>query len=323
MDSKHHSLVLARSSVQSLAMTTQAVADTRLAKPRAMAARREWLVPLAVVVVLLAWASAFIVIRAVADSVSAGPLALGRLVVGSVALGILALRHRRPLPRGRALVFVAAYGVLWFAGYGVVLNIAEQHLDAGTTAMLVAVAPVLVAVGAAVFLDEGFPRTLVAGIAIAFSGIVLIASGTAQGGIDGLGVVLGLLAALLYASGVLTQKVALRSVDALTATWVGCVIGMVTLLPLLPQTADELSAASMSTLLAVVYLGLVPTAVGYGLWAYALARMPAGRLASTTLAVPAIAIAMSWLLLGEVPTLLAMVGGALALAGVVVSRRRS
>ncbi len=304
-------------------MTSQAVADTRLPASRSHVARREWLVPLAVVVVLLAWASAFIVIRAVADSISAGPLALGRLMVGSVALGALALRHRRPLPRGRALLMVAAYGVLWFAGYGVVLNVAEQHLDAGTTAMLVAVAPVLVAIGAALFLGEGFPRTLVAGIAIAFSGIVLIATGTAQGGIDGLGVVLGLIAALLYASGVLTQKVALRSVDALTATWLGCVIGMITLLPLLPQAVEELSTAPMSALLAIAFLGLVPTAIGYGLWAFALARMPAGSLASTTLAVPAIAIAMSGLFLGEVPTLLAMVGGALALVGVVVSRRRS
>lgn len=304
-------------------MTSQAVADTRLPASRSFVVRRELLVPLAVIVVLLAWASAFIVIRAVADSVSAGPLALGRLMVGSVALGALALRHRRPLPRGRALLMVAAYGVLWFAGYGVVLNVAEQHLDAGTTAMLVAVAPVLVAVGAALFLGEGFPRTLVAGIAIAFSGIVLIATGTAQGGIDGLGVVLGLIAALLYASGVLTQKVALRSVDALTATWLGCVIGMITLLPLLPQAVDELGTAPVSALLAIAFLGLVPTAIGYGLWAFALSRMPAGRLASTTLAVPAIAIAMSWLFLGEVPTLLAVVGGALALVGVVVSRRRS
>src|SRR6188508_1729283 len=116
MDSKDHSLVLARPSVQSVGMTSPTVADTRLPVARSLADRREWLVPLAVVVVLLAWASAFIVIRAVADSVSAGPLALGRLMVGSVALGILALRHRRPFPRGRALVMVAAYGVLWFAG---------------------------------------------------------------------------------------------------------------------------------------------------------------------------------------------------------------
>jgi drug/metabolite transporter (DMT)-like permease len=112
-------------------------------------------------------------------------------------------------------------------------------------------------------------------------------------------------------------------VDALTATWIGCVIGMITLLPLLPQAVGELSVAPASSVLAVAYLGLVPTAVGYGLWAFALARMPAGRLASTTLAIPAIAIAMSWLLLGEVPTLLAMLGGGLALIGVVVSRRRT
>ncbi len=47
--------------------------------------------------------------------------------------------------------------MLWFAGYTLVLNIAERHLDAGTTAMLVNVAPLLVALVAGVVLKEGFP----------------------------------------------------------------------------------------------------------------------------------------------------------------------
>jgi drug/metabolite transporter (DMT)-like permease len=316
-----YSLVLASRHRHAGAMTTPALTETLAPSSRSLTMGRDWRVPAAVVVVLLAWASAFIAIRFLADSVSPGSVAVGRLVVGSVALAVLALRNRRPLPRGRSLAMVAVYGVLWFAGYSLVLATAEQHLDAGTAALLVNVAPILVAVGAAAFLGEGFPRTLAVGIGVAFVGIVLIAAGTAQGGIDGLGVVLGLLAAVLYASGVLTQKVALRSVDALTATFIGCLIGMLTLLPLLPQAVTELSAAPPEALLTVVYLGLVPTAIGFGLWAFALAHSPAGKLTSTTLAAPAIAVVMSWLILGEVPTALALVGGALALTGVVISRR--
>lgn len=46
-------------------------------------------------------------------------------------------------------------------------------------------------------------------------------------------------------------------------------------------------------------------------------------MAATTLAVSAIAILLSWLFLGEVPTILGFMGGALALGGVVISRRRN
>lgn len=280
-----------------------------------------WKLPAAVLVVLLLWASAFIAIRAVGDSFGPGELAFGRLFVGSIALGIVALRYRRPLPRGKGLAMVAIYGVLWFAGYTLLLNTAEHHLDAGTAAMLVNVAPLLVAVTAGLFLGEGFPRRLLAGIVVAFCGVAVIAFGGVGGHSDKFGVLLGLITAVLYAAGVLTQKVALRSVDAVSATWLGCLIGTLVLVPFLPQTVHQASQASTGAILAVVYLGIFPTAVAFTLWAYALSRSTAGSLTSTTLAVPAIVVVMSWLLLGEVPTAWAMVGGAIALFGVFVSRR--
>ena len=284
-------------------------------------ALRPWMVPAAVGAVLLLWASAFIAIRAVGDTFAPGSLALGRLVVGSVALGIVALHFRRPLPRGRGLGLVATYGVLWFAGYTVVLNAAERHLDAGTAAMLVNVAPILVAVAAGLFMGEGFPKPLIVGVLVAFAGVTVIAVGGIGGHSDGLGVLLGLLTALLYAAGVLTQKIALRSVDPISATFVGCVVGTVVLTPFLPQALHEFSVAPTGAILAVVYLGIFPTAVAFTLWAYALTRTPAGRLTSTTLAVPAIVVLMSWIGLGEVPTVLALVGGGLCLLGVTISRR--
>lgn len=300
---------------------------TALAEPPAPSGQAttssRWPVRAAIVTVLLLWASAFIAIRALADTLSPGPFALGRVAIGSLALGVLALRRRRPLPRGRALVMVAAYGVLWFAAYNVVLNAAGHHLDAGTSAMLVNIAPILVAIGAGVFLAEGFPRRLLLGIGIAFAGVVLIAAGTnGDGEASRLGLLLGVTTALLYATGVLTQKVALRSVDVVTATWLGCTIGAISLLPFLPQAVRELSVASPGALAAVVYLGVFPTAVAFTLWAYALSRTDAGRLTSLSLTIPAITVAMSWLILGEVPSLLGIIGGTVCLVGVAVGQRR-
>lgn len=282
-----------------------------------------WKVLTAMLVVLVLWASAFIAIRFVGDALSPGPLALGRQLVGTAALVAVALVRRPPLPRGRSLALVALYGVLWFAGYTLVLNLAERHLDAGTAAMLVNVAPLIVAVAAGVFLKEGFPRSLVVGMLVAFAGVVLIATGGVGNHADPLGVVLGLLAALLYALGVLVQKVALRDTDALSATWVGCAIGAAALLPFLPQTVVEVGAAPAPAVWAMVYLGVFTSAVAFLLWAYVLKRSPAGVTASATLAVPAIVVLLGWLLLGELPTVLGMVGGALCLIGVAWSRRPS
>lgn len=278
--------------------------------------------PAAVVTVVL-WASAFVVIRAVGDLVSPGPMAFGRLLVGTAALILIALRYRRPLPRGRSLALVVGYGVLWFAGYTVVLNTAERHLDAGTAALLVNVAPILVAVVAGLLLGDGFPRPLVVGLTVAFAGVVIIAVGGDDGGVaDGTGIVLGLVTAALYAAGVLLQKVALRSVDIVTATWVACAAGLLATLPFAAQAAGEFADAGAGAIAGVVFLGVGPTAIAFTTWAYALARTDAGRMAATTLTVPAMAVLLSWAALGEVPTLWGLIGGALALGGVAISRRR-
>jgi drug/metabolite transporter (DMT)-like permease len=66
----------------------------------------------------------------------------------------------------------------------------------------------------------------------------------------------------------------------------------------------------------------VPPVLAFSTWAYALSRMDAGTLGVTTYLVPPLVIAMGWLLLDEVPPLLAVVGGAVCLAGVALSRRR-
>ncbi len=81
----------------------------------------------AVVATVLAWASAFVAIRAVGADLSPGPLALGRLLVGTAVLGALLGVTRRPwvAPTGREWRLLAVCGVGWFGVYNVALNAAE------------------------------------------------------------------------------------------------------------------------------------------------------------------------------------------------------
>ena len=277
----------------------------------------------AVAVTVLAWASAFIGIRAVGSDVSPGALALGRLLVGTAVLALLSLGRGWVAPTRREWRLLAVCGVGWFAVYNVALNAAEQHLDAGTTAMLVNTGPVLIAVLAGVWLGEGFPRWLVAGLAVAFGGVLLIGVATGGGGGDLTGVLLCLVAAVTYAVGVVAQKPVLRRLPPLQVTATACAIGAVCCLPWAGALVSDLAAAPASSVLGLVYLGVVPTALAFSTWAYALARTDAGRLGATTYLVPPLVVGMSWLLLDEVPAALAVLGGVVCLAGVALSRRRS
>jgi len=291
-----------------------------------MSLSRQTLPLAAAVVTVVLWASAFVGIRAAGHELSPGALALGRMLVGSLTLTtiVLVVRVRRPMapfPQGRLLGAIAVWGAAWFGLYNLALNAAERHLDAGTAALLVNVAPVVVAVLAGLLLGEGFPARLLVGMAVAFAGVALIATTTSSGGVDLGGVLLGLLAALIYAGAAVAQKRLLAQADSLTVTWIGAVAGTLALLPYLPALLDELETAPASASAAVAYLGVFPTAIAFLTWGYALSRTTAGRLAAATYAAPPIVVLLSWALLGELPAPLALAGGALCLAGVAVATR--
>lgn len=278
---------------------------------------------LAAAVTVLLWASAFVGIRAVGVAVAPGALALGRLLIGSVALGLLVAARREGLPSRKAAPGIIACGVLWFAGYNVLLNAGERLVDAGTAAMLVNVGPLFIAALAGVFLREGFPRPLVAGAITAFIGTAILAAATGMGDTASVaGILLCLGAALAYAGGVVIQKPLLTSSSALQVTWLACTVGAIACLPFAPALVRDLDAANASVVWWVVFLGVFPTAVAFTTWAYALRFTSAGRMGATTYLVPPLAVLMAWFVLGEVPPVGALVGGVVCLAGVAIARHR-
>ncbi|WP_307624056.1 DMT family transporter [Streptomyces sp. V3I7] len=276
-------------------------------------------------VTVVLWASAFVSIRSAGSAYSPGALALGRLLAGVLALGVIWLVRREGWPPRGAWRGIAISGVLWFGFYMVALNWGEQQVDAGTAALVVNVGPLLIALLGARLLGDPMPPRLLAGMAVSFAGAVTVglSMSAGGGGSSVLGVVLCLLAAGAYAGGVVAQKPALARGSALQVTTFGCLVGAVACLPFAGQLVHEATRAPLSATLNMVYLGVFPTALAFTTWAYALARTTASRMGATTYAVPALVVLMSWLALGEVPGLLTLAGGALCLAGVAVSRSRA
>lgn len=290
--------------------------------------RVTWLPLAAAAVTLLLWASAFVAIRHLGHVVGPGELSLGRLLVASLALGaLLAVRRGRGtpvrMPRAADWPLLLVCGVAWFGIYNISLNAAEQRIDAGTAALVIQIGPLVVALLAAVFLNEPLHRWLVIGMVVGFSGVALIAQGSAGAAhLDAVGVGLAVLAALTYALGVLTQKPLLRRIPPLEITFLACLIGTVVCLPWAGDLVAVIREGTPGTIWWIVYLGIFPTAVAFTTWAYALTHTDAGKMALTTFLVPLIATVMAWLALDEVPPVLSFIGGGLAIAGVLLTRVR-
>jgi len=276
---------------------------------------RPWLPLTAALVSVGLWASAFVGIRAAGRSFSSGALGLGRLTVGTLALGALALTRPLVRPTRREWLLLLVAGISWLGLYNIVLNEAERRVDAGTAAMLVNIGPILIFAFAAAFLKEKLTRVVGVGGTIAFAGMLIIGFATTSGHAPLSGVILCVLAALGYAAGVVAQKPVLRHLPAAQVAWLSCVIGAVVCLPYVAVLGRELPLARATDIAWMVYLGVFPTAIGFTTWGYALARGSAGRLAATTYLVPPTVILMSWAILGELPSALAVVGGLICLVG--------
>jgi drug/metabolite transporter (DMT)-like permease len=279
------------------------------------------------VTTLILWASGFAAIRVAVEGYSAGQMALLRFVIASLVLAIVALMRRTPLPRRADLPAIAIIGVMGFVAYNLLLAAGEKTVSAGTASILVNLAPIFTALLATVFLRERLGWNGWVGGTIGFVGAAVIAlgAGRAQGFTIGRGIFLVIGAAAAQACYFVLQKPLLaqyRGLDLVTyAIWVGTLL----LLPFLPGLIPALRTASPSATVAVLYLGVFPSAVGHTTWAWALARSTASRSASILYLTPVVAVLIAWLWLGERPTPISLIGGILALGGVILlsARRRA
>ena len=270
-----------------------------------MSTRGTWTGSLAAGVTVVTWASAFPAIRIALDGFAPLSLGLARLLVGAAGLGAVALVLRPPVPPRRLWPAVLLAGLLGQALYQALLMIGELRVPAGTASILIAVAPVFSVLAAQKLLGE--PATgRWTGMLVAFSGAALVGLSLGiGGGVYALAVLAAAAAQGLYH---VVVKPLAEAVGAFGATFWSLLAG-------------DLAGAPGSAAAAAVFLGLVPSALGYLTWSFALARAPIAHTTAALYLVPVVAVLLAWAWLGERPQPLAAAGGALAVAGVVLIRR--
>lgn len=224
-----------------------------------------------------------------------------------------------PIPKQqlRALFWVALVGATM--QYGFTFN-GLRYLDAGTTALVVqAEIPFLVLI-AAVVLKEKLGLKKIVGMIIAFFGIYLI-SGQPQLQGKAPAIAMVMVGGLLWAIGQIMVRL-MGGLGGLTTTaWLAVLAAPQLLIASLlfeSNHAKVLQAAGISTWLAVAYLGLIMTAVGYGCWYHVLGRYPASRVGPFLLLTPVTSVIGGALFLGERLTALTVLGGATIIFGVAI-----
>lgn len=273
----------------------------------------------AVLVTLLPWSSVYPIIKDALADFSPEHLVLFRFLVASLALAVYALIVRMPLPQWRDWPPLMGLGLLGISIYHTALSTGLQSVGSGPAAILIACGPVFVALMAYSLGHERLSAVGWVGIGVAFFGAALIAV-TDHPGTFRLetGALLILLAALTTSVYFVFQRGLVQKYGALRFTVYSIWAGTLPLLLFLPGLGDQLSRASAASVWGVVYLGIFPSAVAYMTWNYALSIAPASQVTSFLYVSPVLAYVFALFLRGEVPSLLAVIGGAIALAGVIV-----
>lgn len=275
-------------------------------------------VVLAVIVTIVCWSSNFPVIRYVVRAYDAETLSVLRVWMGALVLGGLAVAVRMPLPHWRDWPVLSLFGLTGIALATYTLNSGLQSVSAGAGSFLIGITPVLSALLAWAFLSERLRPRAVAGIAVSFGGVALIAFGEGGGLRFDLGAWLVLASAANQAFYYVFQKFLHRRYNPLQITCATIWSAAVWLSVFFPGAPGVVSAAHWSHTLGVVYLGIFPQAVAFVCWNYALSRAGAAQVVSSMYALPILATLGAWLWLGEVPAWLTLAGGMLALGGVVL-----
>lgn len=252
---------------------------------------------------------------------SAGHLILFRFLIASIIFGIIALipSMKFRLPKKEDFWKILFLGWIGISGYHICATFGQLTISAGTAGMLIGSGPIFTTIFAMLILKEKLGKVGWIGLGFGFVGIIFIAvgSGDTSYGIAP-GIFLTLLAAIATSIFFVYQKPFFKKYTAIELTAYCTWAGTIPFLIFSPGLLTGIQTATLETNMTAIYIGIFPTALAYLTWAYALSLANASSISSILYLEPVIAIIVAWIWLKEFPSTISLIGGLVAISGVLI-----
>jgi RarD protein len=266
-----------------------------------------------------------LVAKVVVDSVDAFTLTLVRSFIASAGMGCVLLVTRRRLRfRREDWGMLAGLAFLGISVNQFLFLYAMKYTTAANAALLYATTPILVLLLSRFFLKERLTARKVAGVCIAFAGVLLVIF---ERGLDAsmqfvFGNLIMSVAVLAWGLYTVGGKRLIARYGAIEASAGTLLVGTVVFLPigLIPAIGFPYSSLTATNWGQIAYLGLITSVVSYILWYSALARIDAAKVALFANLQPILTTILAVLLLGQDVTLQFVIGGTTTLAGVILAQ---
>ncbi|MBW1602689.1 EamA family transporter [Streptomyces sp. JJ66] len=237
--------------------------------------------------------------------------------------GLLLLLFTRVLPRGVWWWRAVVLGVLNIGAFFYFLFLAAYHLPGGVAALVMSVQPMIVLLLGAPLLGDRVQPVHIVSCLVGATGVGLLVLQPGAG-LDGIGVVAGLLGALCMASGIVLTKRWGRpeGVSLLTFTGWQLTVGGLFLLPITLVGESLPERLTWGNIGGFAYLCFIGALVAYVVWFHGLARLPALAASFLSFASPLCATVLGYLFLGQRLGTLQLLGAAAVVGAVVLAQPR-
>ncbi|HCC4281465.1 TPA: DMT family transporter [Staphylococcus aureus] len=269
---------------------------------------------------IILWGSAFPMIKIALNDFSAESLSAFRLILATIILLPFVIIKKLPTPELRDIPVIFILGFCGFVIYHTALNFGETLISAGISGILVSTTPIFSSALAYIFLKEHFSKWNWLSSLVAFIGISIISiSKDDYTTINVLGVFIILLASFSESLYFTFQKKYIEKYGFIAFTLYKIMASSPFMLIFIPEIINDIHGATFTSIVSVLYLAIFPTIIPYVLLAYIVKSVGVSDATMSLYLTPIVSLLLSYLLLDELPTTLAIIGGIITLLGVSLS----
>lgn len=269
---------------------------------------------------IILWGSAFPMIKIALNDFSAESLSAFRLILATIILVPFVIIKKLPTPELRDIPVIFILGFCGFVIYHTALNFGETLISAGISGILVSTTPIFSSALAYIFLKEHFSKWNWLSSLVAFIGISIISiSKDDYTTINVLGVFIILLASFSESLYFTFQKKYIEKYGFIAFTLYTIMASSPFMLIFIPEIINDIHGATFTSIVSVLYLAIFPTIIPYVLLAYIVKSVGVSDATMSLYLTPIVSLLLSYLLLDELPTTLAIIGGIITLLGVSLS----